>query len=1241
MTNKKHKYAAAIVSGVVAFSAFAAVGVLPAGAATVEELTSQINSLLATIAALQAQVSSVSSGSASSGAGYTFTRNLKQGDTGADVKALQQALNKDAATRIAASGAGSPGNETSSFGPATKAAVVKFQNKYASEVLTPFGLKAGTGFVGSGTRSKLNAMGGGVTTPATVTPPSNTPTPAVVVPSGKGLTVTAASMQPGAQLAPLKAARIPFTKVVFTASPDGDVTVNSLVAERVGQSVDASLDSVVLLDEQGMQVGLSKTLNSQHQTTLSTSFVVKAGQSRTMTLAANRPSSGTAAHAGMVVGLSLVQVNTSATVNGSFPITGTVQTINEGLTIGSATVNRGSLDPGTSVTKEVGITAYTFSSVRVTAGSGENLRLRSIRFNQTESASQSDLANIKVYVDGTAYTPTVTDGGQYYIATFGNGLVLEKGYQKEISIKGDVIGGSGRKIDFDIAKRTDIDLVGELYGYGIMPDFAGSAATADGAAVNNADDYYYDAAVLTIDVGSMNVSTSNAAPAQNIAINTANQPLGALIVDVKGEPISVGRISINLSYGNISTDTNADGSDITNITLVDANGSVVAGPVEGSDTDARTTGVAHGGIVFTDTVTFPIGQNTYFLKGKIGTDIDNGNTITASTTPSTDFTTVRGLTTGKTITPAPTSALTFNSMTIKSGSLTLSASGQPTARTIIASGKQIEFARYNFDASASGEDIRVTTVPLYNDGTTGVSTDLTNCQLRDGSATGISLTTGSNVKNPSSFASTTTFTFDGTGLIIPKNTSKTLSLTCDLKSGTANNLYWWGIGSGTLTGSVSTTNYSGATGLASAQTISTTFNRANGQKMTVSSGGSYTVAADTSSGYLYRAVKAGSTNVPLAAFKFTADLTEDLMLQKIALQLGNVASNSPLDLVNQRVSIWTDVNGVQTQVGTARFDGSNSGSAEAYPDYATSTLSTPFKIARGTTKTVIVKGDLIDQNANTNTTSTADNGGYGAFLAISYDGNNNGINGNYATGLDSGANVSGGTTSDATTNGVRVFRNIPTFTLLSTGGSIVAGGDLYKFRVTNPDATQDLILKKVSFSIATSGTGFLATQFVLKGGGITANSAVNASDLRTAGTDLDTIEIRLGATSSTTAAAIVPAGGSKDYVLQSNTITIGTTAGGTDSLSLSLLADTAYPSCAFLMCKISSIDTGAFNLTAGTSTKYTVWSPFSTSTSPVSSAATEENLDWTNGYGIPFVDGSGIALPPGQDMPVQTWTKSH
>ena len=219
-----------------------------------------------------------------------------------------------------------------------------------------------------------------------------------------------------------------------------------------------------------------------------------------MTIAANRDTT-TTGYSGQVAYLSLVAVNTSATVNGTLPITGTGQTINETLTIGSVTKARGPLDPGATASKEIGITGYTFSSIRITAGSEEKVRLLSIRWNQSGSAASSDLANVKTYIDGVAYDTVVSSDGKYYTSTFGSGIVIDKGFSKEISVKGDIVGGSGRTIDFDIYKTTDLYLKGETYGFGIAPP-VGTVTTATAGSFLTINPWY-DAYAVSVSAGTL------------------------------------------------------------------------------------------------------------------------------------------------------------------------------------------------------------------------------------------------------------------------------------------------------------------------------------------------------------------------------------------------------------------------------------------------------------------------------------------------------------------------------------------------------------------------------------------------------------------------------------------------------------------------------------------------------------------------------------------------------------------
>ena len=162
----KHSLKTSLTVGALALAIVTtALPVPSAHAKSTSDLQAQITALLAQIQQLQAQTNSQSSVS------VNLTRNLNVGMTGADVQALQRFLNSDPATQVAISGVGSKGNETMYFGPATQAAVIKYQNKYRTEILTPVGLSQGTGFVGASTRAHMNARGV-VTTPTNPTTPS-------------------------------------------------------------------------------------------------------------------------------------------------------------------------------------------------------------------------------------------------------------------------------------------------------------------------------------------------------------------------------------------------------------------------------------------------------------------------------------------------------------------------------------------------------------------------------------------------------------------------------------------------------------------------------------------------------------------------------------------------------------------------------------------------------------------------------------------------------------------------------------------------------------------------------------------------------------------------------------------------------------------------------------------------------------------------------------------------------------
>lgn len=101
-----------------------------------------------------------------------FTRDLRVGTRGTDVRALQQFLNNQD-TPVAIAGPGSRGQETDYFGVRTQQALARYQERHADSILKPLGLNKGSGLFLQATRNQINASNKMVTIPPVTTTSTN------------------------------------------------------------------------------------------------------------------------------------------------------------------------------------------------------------------------------------------------------------------------------------------------------------------------------------------------------------------------------------------------------------------------------------------------------------------------------------------------------------------------------------------------------------------------------------------------------------------------------------------------------------------------------------------------------------------------------------------------------------------------------------------------------------------------------------------------------------------------------------------------------------------------------------------------------------------------------------------------------------------------------------------------------------------------------------------------------------
>lgn len=560
-------------------------------------------------------------------AGFTFTTNLKQGSTGTDVKYLQILLNSDSATSI-----GNAGKETTYFGAATKAGVVKFQNKYANEVLKPYGLTAGTGIFGSASRAEANEL-----IAAGVGTGTGTGTGPVVT---GGFTVALATDNPAASTLVQGQATADLAHYTFSNGTSTPITVTGVTLNRTGVSADATLSSVYLFDGSTRLTDAASVSAGQVTFNLSSGiFTIPANSTKTIAVKSDILSTAN----GQTVGVSLAAVASNGTLNTTLPIAGNISTIASATL---ATVVVGTALPSSNTTTDP-IAGVRVWEAPFTVGN-RNVTFTKLALKQINSIDKADISNFQLLVDGAVVSTVASLDSNGYV-TFTFNKVLTTG-TRNVKVLADVTGGSSRYIQMSLRNKADIDVKDADYGVNVAA--TGIPATTGTIQVNQ---------------GVFTIAAKNSALPVTVSNNSSNVLIGKWTFKASGEAVKVETLTAGFTY------TDAGGS-VVNAAATLRNGKIMINGVQAGS----TTTLAPAGTQYTVNYTFQPGVETTV---ELYADIyDNDGTGSIEASDTIQATLVRGVGNGTrqvslgTIdvpTTAQAAATVASTITVSTGSATL------------------------------------------------------------------------------------------------------------------------------------------------------------------------------------------------------------------------------------------------------------------------------------------------------------------------------------------------------------------------------------------------------------------------------------------------------------------------------------------------------------------------------------------------------------------------------------------
>lgn len=752
---------------------------------------------------------------------------------------------------------------------------------------------------------------------------TTTTTPTTPVATGTGLSVSLAANTPAAGSVVADStsgdgaqAQASMLNVNFTAGTDGDVNVTTVKVKRSGISADSDIANAYLYD--GMTRVAEMTSSAATYITFTNAsglFTVSRGTTKAITVKVDIANGTTA---GKTIALSINAMSDvtagSAAVSGMFPVMGNFMTTANVTDLGELAT--GTVSPAAAATVDPGQTSYEMFRLPLTA-TNQNISVSRIKLTNIGSVATTDITNIKLMDGATQYGATALTIGVDGTVTFdlsASPMVITAGQTKNLSLKGDIVGGTTRTYRWSVQRSADIVAMDNNYGVYLKPNKADSFTIVQAGGAT------------TINSGTLTISVDSTSPTGNVAKDYIDQELARFQFKANGEAVKITSLSAS------STTTGNGG--INNAKLY------LDGTQVGATTDLPTTGTVS--FTFGNTFTIPAGATkTLIVKGEVKTaaagSFTAGNTIQIF------------LAAGSSNAQGQTSMTSLSStasngylLTVQSGAMTVAANsglGNATASlpTGVKGATNIVIGSFVLTAG-SGEAVQVSQIVVKNSATSGLtlSNDFQNLTLKNGNTV-----IGTPIGGLSSTASATyTFT-PSSAITINAGQQYVVNVYADILTSASNagaTAYTAVIFDDVTANGVST---SGSAGYST---------DVNGQSVYISTGGSLVIAA-ASDMPVAQVRSMGQVGQTLAAFKFTTGAPEGVNVTKIIVTdtMSGTASAATGTVTNLGL-----FKGDGTQVGTYVASMTASGIQDVIATFNGLTLTLP----RDAATVLYLKGDV-------------------------------------------------------------------------------------------------------------------------------------------------------------------------------------------------------------------------------------------------------------------------------------------